>query len=257
MLSKRQDGFHNIQSILIPIGLYDEIDVEISDRLQFSHSGIPIPSSPSENLCVKAYRLLRNDFDIPDVKIHLQKNIPPGSGLGGGSSNAVACLKTLNQLFELHLNKSQLSAYAKELGSDCTFFVQNTIALVSGRGEKVESIAMDLQDLELMLVCPNLFISTAIAFSKVKPSKDSFPLEKVMHLPRTEWGKCIKNDFEQILFREFPFLEHVKSKLIENGAIYSSMSGSGSAVYGFFEKGKLNQIEWPSHYFVWKGKVLS
>lgn len=256
ILKKRSDGFHHIESILIPIALYDEITIEASTQFHFSTSGISISSDSKENLCVKAYQLLRKDFDFPEVHIHLHKNIPVGSGLGGGSSNAVSTLKALNHLFELGLNKSQFLNYAQKLGSDCAFFVYNKTAFVEGKGELVKEVDLELTDMEILLVFPGISIPTVDAFSKIQSNNESFSLKNFHQLSGQDWQKKIINDFEKVVFKEHPKIKKIKENLIEKDALYSSLTGSGSAVYAFFPKDEIPDFKWPSNYFVWKGNFM-
>lgn len=255
ILNKRTDGFHNIESIIIPIALHDELSVEESDECTFTTSGIPITPDPNANLCMKAYRLLKNDFDIPAINIHLHKNIPVGSGLGGGSSNAVATLKALDRLFDLKMRKGQFLDYAAQLGSDCPFFVENKIALAQGKGEILEEISLNLEGLDILLVYPNISVSTAEAFQIIKASGNAFSLKNINSLPKEKWQGYVRNSFSEVIFKECPEVAKIQEKLLKKGAIYSSMSGSGSAVYAFFPKGEIPEMEWPSDYIVWRGDL--
>lgn len=256
ILERRKDGYHNITSLLLPIGLSDELSVEASEELLFSTSGSPIPGKSSENLCIKAFELIKRDYPIPNVRMHLHKNIPTGSGLGGASSNAAFTLKALNTLFKLHLNQQQLTDYAKLLGSDCAFFIENKTALAQGKGDLLSIFPFDLQQFEVMLVWPGISISTASAYAEVIPSKDGNLLRPLLSLPAHEWQGKIENDFSVSLFQKYPELQSIQEALLSKGAVYASLSGSGSAIFAFFKKGEIPIMEWPSNYFVWKGEVL-
>jgi 4-diphosphocytidyl-2-C-methyl-D-erythritol kinase len=236
ILNKRADGFHNLESIFLPVSWEDELQIETANNFQFSSSGLPIPGDQSSNLCVKAYQLLKQDFKIPAVKIHLHKLIPMGAGLGGGSSDAAFTLKGLNQLFDLGLSQSKLESYSAQLGSDCVFFIKNKAALVKGRGEVLEhSLSLKLSGY-ILLVKPDVFISTKEAYAGVSPQEQNQSLRELINLPKEEWKNVIKNDFETSLFPKYPELEKIKQQLYEMGAYYAAMSGSGSCLYGLFEE---------------------
>lgn len=254
ILYKREDGFHEIQTLMLPIALGDRLSVEESAVFSFECQGMQLVEG--ENLCVKAYSLLKKEFSIPNVSIKLQKNVPIGAGLGGGSSNAAFVLKALNQLFNLKLKQDDLENYAQRLGSDCAFFIGNTTAIARGKGERLEKYPLDLSDYLVLLVNPQIHISTAAAYSEIRPNKHPFSPESIKELNMVNWQSEIVNDFERSVFHKYPEIRHIKEQLIKSGASYSSMSGSGSTVYGIFEKGKIPSIKWPAHYFVWSGAVI-
>jgi len=235
VLRKREDGYHDISSVFYPVKeCVDILEIIKSERFEFTKSGIEIPDG--ENLCEKAWKLLDIDFRIGNVKIHLHKRIPIGAGLGGGSADASFTLKALNKLFDLHLTNIQLEKYALKLGADCPFFIDNTPKLVEGIGEKMTSIDLDLSDYEILLVNPDIHISTKEAFSWVVPETPEQSIEQIIQLPLEEWKNKLKNDFEKSIFIKYPKLIDLKDKLYKEGAIYTSMSGSGSVVFGVFEK---------------------
>lgn len=237
IVEKRPDGYHNIESIFYPVKeLYDVLEIVEANKLQFSSSGITIPGSESDNLCLKAYQLIQSDYKISPVHIHLHKVIPIGAGLGGGSSDAAFTLKALNQLFELNLTDDQLIGYARKLGSDCAFFIKNTPVYAFGKGDEFEAIVMDLTNYNIKIEYPNIHIGTAEAYAGVKPKPSSKSLKDLIKLPIENWKNSIKNDFEASIFLNYLQIKVLKEKFYNEGAIYASMTGSGSAVFGIFEK---------------------
>lgn len=256
VLRKRSDNFHKIQSIIIPIELFDELQIKESQKFAFTEEGMDQHSVINENLCVQAYELFKETYGIPEVEIHLKKNIPIGAGLGGGSSNAAFILKALNHLFDLGLTTEELKLHASKLGSDCAFFIDNEIALARGRGDKLETLSLDLKNYEILLINPGIHISTTEAYAGVIPHKNNFSLGGIATLSKNEWQQNIVNDFEKNIFLKYPELPEIKNKLIQAGAIYSSMSGSGSTIYALFEKNNVPQLKWPEQYFIWRGNVF-
>ncbi len=230
--------YHEIESILLPVSLYDTLEVTISPdkHTHLLASGIPIPGKASSNLCFLAYELLRNKFpDLPPVNIHLHKQIPPGSGLGGGSSDAAHTLMLLNKLFRLQLSEQDMLGFAASLGSDCPFFLQKNPMWVKGRGETGDPITMKALDkLQVLIVVPPLQISTAWAYGKIAPKKPGTSLEVLARLPVYQWQGKMQNHFEEVVFSSFPELKDLRNTLSEKGATYSSLTGTGSAVYGLF-----------------------
>jgi 4-diphosphocytidyl-2-C-methyl-D-erythritol kinase len=236
VLSKRADGYHNLETCFYPVPWMDVLEVISTDTFEFTSSGNFIPGASSENLCVKAYTLLKKDFDIRPVKIHLHKIIPSGAGLGGGSSDAAYTLRLLNELFDLKLSPSVLMAYAARLGSDCAFFVQDYAMLGTGRGEMLREISLSLNGKYLVIVKPDVHVSTADAFAGITPREHRDSIEYlVTHQSVNQWKFFLKNDFEDSVFVKYPVIKSLKEKLYSLGASYASMSGSGSAVYGIFE----------------------
>ena len=235
VLRKREDGYHDISSVFYPVKeCVDILEIIKSEEFEFTNSGIEIPDG--ENLCEKAWKLLHTDFGIGNVTIHLHKQIAIGAGLGGGSSDASFTLKSLNELFDLNLNNKELEKYALRLGADCPFFIDNTPKLVEGIGEKMTSIDLDLSNYEIRLVNPDIHISTKQAYSGIVTKTPVLPVEKIIELPIIEWKGKLKNDFEESIFEKHLQLEGIKDELYKQGSIYSSMSGSGSIVFGIFEK---------------------
>lgn len=241
ILAKRPDGFHELETVFYPVGLNDMVEIlpnkDAAVPIQFSSTGLTIPGDIHHNLCVKAYELLLKDFpSLPSIQIHLHKNIPMGAGLGGGSSDATAVLKLANQHFNLGLNKDQLIDYAAQLGSDCPFFVQDTPCHAIGRGEILQPIACDLSNYTIALVHPGIHVSTAWAFGQLTPQVKQKSIAEIIATPIENWKEELVNDFEAPIFKAHPSIEKIKANLYQQGAIYASMSGSGSSLFGIFSK---------------------
>ena len=235
ILKKRDDGYHDISSIFYPIYNYiDILEVVPSKSFSIKTTGLKIPGSV--NICEKAYLLLKEDYDIPYIHIHLHKQIPIGSGLGGGSSDAAFTLKLINKLFRLDIDQSKLEFYANSIGADCAFFIDNKPKYVEGVGDKLSAIPLDLSLCKIKLSVPDIHISTEHAYSKIIPNETSSVLSREILRPVSEWRQVIKNDFESIIFNQYPEIDNLKKDFYNNGAIYSSMSGTGSAVYGIFSR---------------------
>lgn len=234
---KRENGFHDIESVFYPVmDLYDVLEIIKSDELTFVSTGIEIPGDLHSNLCVKAYHLIKADFDIPFVKIHLHKVIPIGAGLGGGSADAAFMLKALNELFVLGLTNTQLIKYAQQLGSDCTFFIENKTAYAFNKGDDLEAFELDLSAYKIKIEYPNIHIATAEAYAGIIPKQSETNLKQLIQEPIAKWQKSIENDFETSVFPNHPSIKALKERMIADGALYASMTGSGSAVFGVFEK---------------------
>lgn len=257
ILNKREDGYHNIETIFYPVPLKDALEIIQSnetDHIQFSSSGLDIDGDTENNLCIKAYQLLRKDFtQIASVKIHLHKSIPMGAGLGGGSADAAFMLQLLNQQFSLNLSTTQLISYALKLGSDCPFFILNTPCLGTGRGEILKEIVVDLSAYQLILVNPGIHVNTSQAFKSLALNpENNHPvfLKDIIKQPITNWQQHLKNDFEEPVFKMYPAIKEIKESLYHMGATYASMSGSGSTVYGIFEKQLQPEINFNPTYFI-------
>ncbi len=235
VLSKRADGYHEISSVFYPLkDCCDIIEITASNHFSFETTGIPIPKG--ENLCEKAYHLLKKDFFIPNVHIHLHKQIPIGAGLGGGSSDAAFTLRGLNSLFTLDMSQEKMKKYALKLGADCPFFIQDKPKYVEGIGEKMTNIDLDLSAYEIRLINPDIHISTKEAYAGVSAQLPTIPLKKLINTPVENWKVKIHNDFENSIFNKHPQLSEMKARLYSEGAIYAAMSGSGSLLYGVFQK---------------------
>jgi 4-diphosphocytidyl-2-C-methyl-D-erythritol kinase len=235
ILAKRADGFHELETVFYPIAVSDALEILPSENLILTQTGIAVPGDPDQNLCLKAYHLLKKDFPrLPTVQLHLHKNIPMGAGLGGGSSDGTSALLILNQQFSLGLNHTQLIEYASQLGSDCPFFVYNKPCHATGRGEVLNPIALDLSNYQFLMVHPGKHISTAWAFQQLTPNKKSESIQSIIEKPISVWKDLLINDFESPVFKAEPTLLAIKEQLYQLGAIYASMSGSGSSLYGIF-----------------------
>ena len=238
---RRNDGYHNLESIFYPVNIYDRLQVDINTEenafgCTITLDGIELEGRPEDNLVVRAYTLLAEKYNLKPVRVKLQKLIPMGAGLGGGSSDAAFMLKALNELFQLELSDQQLETFATRLGADCAFFIKNQPVYATGIGN-VFHYDMPIPSLSgntLVLVKPDVFVSTRDAYSLVKPAKPSHPLIECVNAPLSQWKGLITNDFEASVFPKFPIIQAVKEKLYQMGAVYASMSGSGSSVFGLF-----------------------
>lgn len=232
---KRPDGFHELETVFYPVPLKDILELVTSTDLQFSSSGLEIPGNPASNLCLKAYHLLKEDFpQLPPVQMHLHKIIPMGAGLGGGSADGAFTLRLLNNKYALGLTDVELITYALKLGSDCPFFIINQPCYATGRGEHLTSINLDLSSYRFVIVHPGIHINTKWAFEQIQPSLPSKSIKEIIQLPIQDWKYYLSNDFESPIKQNYPAIEAIKLALYKDGAIYASMSGSGSAVYGIY-----------------------
>ena len=257
ILQKRTDGYHDIDTVFYPVPLTDALEIveykelQRSTSIPFTVSGQSIEGDTASNLCLNAYRLLKKDFpEIPHIQMHLHKVIPSGAGLGGGSADAAFTLTLLNDLFLLELSKKQLIGYAAQLGSDCPFFILNTPCLASGRGEILEEIKLDLSNYKLVIVNPGIHINTGDAFRKLRPRFPGNALKDMIVQPVHLWKHGVYNDFEKIIFTQYPAVADIKDHLYRNGALYASMSGSGSSVFGLFNKDQPVTLSFPADYFI-------
>jgi 4-diphosphocytidyl-2-C-methyl-D-erythritol kinase len=236
---KRDDGYHNIETVFYPVPLCDVLeaveDTSSSGKITLDVTGNDSLSA-NDNLCAKAYELLKKDFKLPSVKAHLHKIIPAGAGLGGGSADAAFMLKLLNKIFQLKLSNDALKKYALELGSDCPFFVDGKPVYATGRGEVTQSIKLSLKNYFIAIVKPQVSVSTVEAYKMVKPQKPHVALLSAIQQPVEKWRDLITNNFEEPVFKKYPAIETIKKKLYESGAVFALMSGSGSAVYGLFDR---------------------
>ncbi len=237
ILNKRADGFHNLATGFYPVNaLSDVLEIVPSSVFAYSASGIPVEGDTEHNLTVKAYRLMERRHACPPVSIHLHKCVPMGAGLGGGSADAAYTLLLLNDLFELHLSPLTLCEYASELGSDCAFFIQHQPAIGRGKGDELSYITLaQLQGKYIMLVKPDVHIPTADAYRNCVCRNANVDICSLLQLPLAQWQQALHNDFEDTLFPLYPALAHIKSRLLQQGAVYASLSGSGATVYGIFE----------------------
>lgn len=254
ILRKRTDGYHDLQSYMLPVNLCDALEIVPSlDTFGYSSSGLPIAGDEEDNLVVKAVRLMESYYEIPPVKIHLHKIIPSGSGLGGGSSNGAFALSLLRRLYAMKLCNAELEGLAAVLGCDCPFFVVNKAQLIEGTGHPTHKF-IHLPEYHIVIVVPNLSVSTTWAYSIVTPSGIAIPPPEEVIETHELWKELMVNDFEAPVFAHYPQLARIKQTLYEAGAFYASMSGSGSAIYGLFKnKPEVNGLF--EDYFVWKGKT--
>lgn len=280
IVSRREDGYHNLETLFYPIGLKDALEIipsgepqnhfgetsshfgetsnhfgETPASYRFFQSGLPIDGNTEDNLVVKALRLIAREKRVPPIDIHLLKKIPSGAGLGGGSSNAAFMLHLLNDTFGFRYSDRELTRLAATLGADCAFFIGNQPALATGMGEILDPVELDLSGYFMLLVKPEAKISTKEAYAMVTPKQPEQPLKAIIQKPVTEWKEHLKNDFEPAIFKKYPEVSRIKQQLYELGAVYASMSGSGSSVYALFEK----EPDWQSTfstYFTWSNKPL-
>lgn len=254
IISKRDDGFHNLESLFQPIRWSDILEIIPSPTTGFSSSGIAIPGNTSENLCIKAYDLLKTKYSLPAIQIHLNKIIPIGAGLGGGSADAAFMLKSLNVQFELNLSDKELLSFARKLGSDCAFFIFNKPLIAYEKGDVFEEIDPILKGKYIIVIHPGIHVSTAEAYAGVTPGKPDRSIKEILASPIQCWKEHLKNDFEYSIFKKYPEIEFIKTKLYEENALYASMSGSGSAVYGIFDEETEISAHFPN-YTIWQGRL--
>lgn len=254
VIAKRADGYHDLETCFYPVPWNDILEVIPSADFSFTTSGTEIPGRPADNQCVKAYAVLNAKFNLPPVKIHLHKSIPAGAGLGGGSSNGSFTLRALNEVFHLGLSPIDLRGYAAQLGSDSAFFVEDKPMIGTGRGEILTETSVSLKGYFLVLIKPDIHVSTAEAYSGIQPAAPAKALTSVLQLPAEQWRNNLINDFEQSVFKKYPAIESIKSALYGHGAIYASMSGSGSSVFGIFKSAIDLSEKFPGMHY-WAGEL--
>lgn len=255
IVAKRNDGFHDIETVFIPVGLKDAVEVIVAEKphadVELTNSGLVVIGDLTKNLCVRAYRLLSQEFSLPPVLIHLHKHIPMGAGLGGGSADGAFTLKLLNEKFNLNLSNEKLIEYALQLGSDCPFFIINTPCFATSRGEVLQPVELNLASYQIVLINPNIHIATAWAFTKTRPQKPLKSVQQIIQQPIATWKKELVNDFEEAVFDEHPVIAQLKDMLYKKGAVYASMTGTGSTVFGIFEKQNTQpRFDVPKDYFL-------
>lgn len=238
IIEKRSDGFHNLESVFYPILWNDALEVlESTDNqgIKLEFSGIPISGSANDNIIAKAYALLKKNHTLPSIKVHLHKHIPMGAGLGGGSANAVNFIELMDKKFDLRIPFATKMNYAKELGSDCAFFVENKPVFAKEKGDVFESVKIDLSNYFILVVYPNVHSDTKLAYQGVTPKKPQQNIKTIIEtIPIEKWNDMLVNDFETTVFKNLPQVRELKQRMYTEGAIYASMSGSGSAVFGIF-----------------------
>jgi 4-diphosphocytidyl-2-C-methyl-D-erythritol kinase len=246
---KRTDGYHNLETVFYPSPITDILEFIPSEEFSFQSSGLTIDANPASNLCVKAYDILKNRFpELPTVQMHLHKIIPMGAGLGGGSADGSFVLTQLNNYFQLGLSQTELLSFALQLGSDCPFFILNTPCFAEGRGEILSPISLNLSGYWLTIIHPGIHISTAKAFAGIVPAPAPIDLKEKILSPIETWKDWLRNDFETNIFKLYPEIADIKDSLYQSGAVYASMSGSGSAVYGIFRE--KTDLMFPEQYVV-------
>ncbi|WP_417009046.1 4-(cytidine 5'-diphospho)-2-C-methyl-D-erythritol kinase [Bacteroides congonensis] len=270
---KRPDGYHNLETVFYPVALEDALEIrtlpkaslseaslseaslsEADKKITLHQYGMEIAGTPEDNLVAKAYSLLDKEFHLPPVEIHLYKHIPSGAGLGGGSSDAAFMLKLLNEQFHLNLSEEQLEIYAATLGADCAFFIKNKPVYAEGIGNIFSPIELSLKGYQIMIVKPDVFVSTREAFANIHPHHPEHPVKEVIRRPVAEWKDTLINDFEASVFPQHPVIGEIKEELYNQGALYASMSGSGSSVFGLFAPdAALPEIAWKTGAFCFKG----
>ena len=239
VLRRRPDGYHDVETVMYPVrGLFDRVEVTrtAASGATFRAEGLTVDCAPADNLCLKAFRLMHDRYGVDGVQIRLEKRVPFGAGLGGGSSDATAVLKALDALFELHLPESELIDCAAALGSDTAFFVRNTPQLCTSRGEVMTPCAVDLSGLTLVLIKPDASVSTREAYAGIRSQVPAVPLAERLRQPVAMWQQTVANAFEPSVFAAHPVIRAAKEQLLAAGALYAAMSGSGSAVFGLFDK---------------------
>jgi 4-diphosphocytidyl-2-C-methyl-D-erythritol kinase len=255
---KREDGYHDLETVFFPVHRHKDVlecvkteEIPSAGSVVLSCSGLPVSGNSDDNLCVKAWHLLKKDFpDLLPVQMHLHKEIPMGAGLGGGSADGAFALRLLNDVFRLNLTQQQLMTYALQLGSDCPFFILNKPCIATGRGEQLEEIELDLSAYTIVVADLKIHVSTATAFSGITPKKPAHSLKDIVRLPVAEWKNVLVNDFEKTVGKKYSEIIVFKEMMYNTGALYASMTGSGSAVYGIFDR----QIPLPSKWGHWEGR---
>lgn len=263
IIRKREDGYHDLETVFFPIFINDVLEIiknntdcSISGiksselKIEFTCTGLPIEGDHHNNLCIKAYHLLKKDFpSLPSIKMHLHKNIPMGAGLGGGSADGAFALQLLNDKFSLNLSEEQLINYALQLGSDCPFFIINQRCFAESRGEVMEKISINLSNYKFLVVHPCIHVSTGWAFSNIEPHIPSKSIKEIIKQPVATWKDELVNDFEAPVMKHFPEIKDIKEQLYNAGAAYVSMTGSGSTLFGIFEKNKVPVLHFEKNYF--------
>ncbi len=256
---RREDGYHNIETLFYPIGFSDILEVvpasgRAEGNIDLILSGIPVEGSPDTNLVVRAYRLLNEKVGLPSVQAYLHKCIPTGSGLGGGSADGASMLKVLTRLFGLEIPAAEIFSLALELGSDCPLLLDPQPAFALGRGELLEAASISLNGYYLLLFHPGTGISTGEAYKHVQIGNPAVSVKQSEEIPIPGWREAVKNVFEPFAFEQQPLIKEIRNRLYECGAVYASMTGSGSAVYGLFD----HETEIPADlmaWFIWKERL--
>lgn len=257
IVRKRDDGYHDLETVFYPLDIKDALEIlpaenggSTTEGVELHTSGLEVDGQARDNICVKAWRLLKSDFpELPSIRLYLHKAIPMGAGLGGGSSDGAVALEMIADMFSLPVDSERLAAYSLRLGSDCPFFLLNRPAYGTGRGEMLVPLTLDLSGHRIMLVHPGIHVSTAQAFGGVMPAEPELNVRDVVSQPIGNWRGLLVNDFERTVFAAHPEIADIKQTLYEAGAVYASMSGSGSSVFGLFPRGTEPSIPFPARYF--------
>lgn len=253
VVGKRPDGYHNIETIFYPVPVKDALEiVATTGNETFTQTGIPLEGEASSNLVMKALCLLRQEYSIPPLDIHLLKAIPFGAGLGGGSADAAFMLKLVNDFCKLGLTEKELEQKAHFIGADCPFFIQNKPVFASGTGNIFTPVEVSLNGYYFCLIKPDIAVSTPEAYAMISPAPPEISLMKIVTMPVKEWRALMVNDFEKSVFNRYPEIACIKESLYEAGAVYASMSGSGSSVFGLFREPATVKHLFPG-YYVWEG----
>ncbi|MES2134564.1 MAG: 4-(cytidine 5'-diphospho)-2-C-methyl-D-erythritol kinase [Bacteroidota bacterium] len=255
---KRPDGFHNIESVFYPVGWNDALEVietpNANKPFTLVLSGLPIHGAIEDNLLYKAFQLITEKRPLPKLTVYLHKTLPMGAGLGGGSSDCAFFINLLNTQFNLNLSEEERLNIARPLGSDCAFFIKNRPIFAHHKGDVFKDIALDLSAYYIAIVFPNVHSNTKEAYSLVKPKQSKVSLLDIISQPVNTWKNIMVNDFEPSIFTKYPTVENTKQQLYNAGAVYASMSGSGSAVFGLFES--MPQMKELSNFPHWVGKMM-
>ena len=262
IVEKRSDRFHNIETVFYPINWCDALEVienkglqKGDEKINLSLSGIVVEGNTQDNLISKAYKLLDTAHNLPPVKAYLHKVIPMGAGLGGGSSDAAFFIKLLNDKFSLNLSITEQINFAKQLGSDCAFFIKNKPVYASGKGDVFSEVEIDLSQYCIVVVYPAVHSNTTLAYKGVIPIKPQKNIQSIIADEIKNWKEDLANDFEKTIFTQHPELQNIKNNFYTKGAMYASMSGSGSAVYGIFKNDvDIKEFNFPNNYLIWKSK---
>lgn len=246
IVSKREDGYHNLETVFYPIPLYDALEIKYMDEkfpsdtaCDLKVTGNVVDCDEQKNLVVKAYHILAADYQLPRIHTHLYKHIPSQAGLGGGSSDAAFMIRLLDERFRLNIGNPEMERYAARLGADCAFFIEAEPAYAEGIGDVLmpaDGPDGNLQGYYLCVVKPDVAVSTKEAYSAITPKKPAKSCRDIVRQPIETWKEELVNDFEEPIFKMHPELEAIKPKLYDQGAVYASMSGSGSALYGIFKE---------------------
>lgn len=258
VLKRRKDGFHDIETCFMPVPWSEALEIvpaPAGQKTSLTITGLPVPGQEGQNLIMRAYKALSRDFQLPAAKIYLHKVLPMGAGLGGGSADAAFALKCLDELFDLYLGDDILEIYAQDLGSDCPFFLYNKPMIATGRGEVLEPAEVDLSGYHIAIVHPGIHIGTKEAYGGITPGEPAHKLKDILVQPVNTWKESLFNQFEESIFPNHPEIKAIKDQMYDAGAVYSSMTGSGSAVYGLFKEKPDMKADFSDSYTYWQGKL--